>query len=105
MLQRNLCLTLFTVAFSTASYSEEVTGFTEICNIYTEAKNSNMANNQLNDYIENNIEKRVRSVDALNTHDAVFQVKLNERYSIFKQSAEFSLKQPWSCEAMQHFMK
>lgn len=101
----NLRLILFIFIFSTPVYAEETTGFNEICHIYTEAQNSNMTNAQLNNYIHNNIQKRVKSVDALEAHSAVFQVNPDTRYSIFKKSAEFSLKQTWNCDAMQYFMK
>jgi len=105
MLKKKLYLTLFIFTFSTSAFSKEQAGFNEICHIYTEVQNSNMTNTQLNDYIHNNIEQRVKSVDALQTHSAVFQVDPTERYSIFKKSAEFSLKQAWSCSAMKILMK
>jgi len=64
-----------------------------------------MSSTDKNDYIFNNIKKRVSSTDALQAHGAVFNLEPKKRYSIFKQSAEYSLKRKWSCKAVNQLMK
>ena len=80
-------------------------GFNEICRIYTEALNSSMSNEQKNDYINDNVAKRINEKDAVTTHSIIYQVTPSERYSIFKESAETSLKKSWNCSAMKALMK
>lgn len=80
-------------------------GFNEICQIYTEAKNSSMAKDQLNNYINDNVAKRISEKDAIITHSIIYQVTPAERYKIFKESAEHSLKRKWDCPAMKALMK
>ncbi len=105
MLKRKPYLTLFIIMFPISAYSADIAGFNEICNIYTEAQNSSMSREQISDYIQNNIQARVQSVDALDAHGAVFQLEPANRYSIFKKSAEISLKHSWYCDAVKNFMK
>ncbi len=87
------------------SYAETDAGFDEICRIYTEAVNSSMKNEQLSDYIFKNIQKRVNNKDALDVHDMIFQLAPAERYKIFKQSAEMSLKRNWDCPAVKQLLE
>jgi hypothetical protein len=80
-------------------------GFDVVCRIYTEAQNSSMTKQQLSDYVNNNIAERVSDKDAFTTHSIIFQVSPDERYKIFKESAEHSLKRKWNCAAMKTLMK
>lgn len=80
-------------------------GFDEVCRIYTEAKNSSLTKQQLSDYLNDNVAKRVSNKDALALHDVIPQVSPSERYKIFKESVEISLKTTWDCSAMKALMK
>ncbi len=104
MLDRNLRLFFISILFLSNISCTKLAGFDEVCQIYTEANNSKMSKQDLNDYIFNNIAKRVYSPDALETHSIIFQVPSKERYVIFKQAAEASLKQNWDCAPMQILM-
>lgn len=64
-----------------------------------------MTKDQLADYIYNNIAKRVKDKDAVTAHSIIPQVNPPERYKIFKESAEYSLKQKWDCAAIKETMK
>ena len=86
-------------------HTKDQAGFDEICTIYTEAINSSMAQEQLSDYIFDNVERRITDKDALQSHEAVFNLSPEERYSIFKQSAELSLKRKWDCDAVKELMR
>jgi len=68
-------------------------------------KNSSMTKLQLSDYVNNNINERVSDKDAVTTHSIIFQVSPDERYKIFKESAEYSLKRKWECAAIKELMK
>jgi len=80
-------------------------GFDEICRIYTEAKNSSLTKQQLANYLNDNVAKRVSNKDALALHDVILQVTPSDRYKIFKESVEMSLKIKWDCAAMKELMK
>lgn len=105
MLQRKSIIILLFCLYSTNAYSADKAGFDEICKIYTESVNSSMTKEQLSDYIFDNIKNRVNLADALDAHNAIFNLEPAKRYSIFKQSAEFSLKHSWDCEAMKSLLK
>ena len=80
-------------------------GFDEICAIYTETKNSNMSVKIASKYIRDNVKKRVELIDALKTHDAVMSALGSLRYTLFKDSAEHTLKNKWECPAMKGGIK
>ena len=90
---------------STSCLANGDMGFDEICRIYTEAVNSSMKKEQLSDYIFKNVKKRVNNKDALEVHDIIFQLAPEERYKIFKKSAEMSLKRSWDCLAVEKLIK
>lgn len=64
-----------------------------------------MTKKQLSNYIYHNVSERVNIKDAIQAHEAVFNLTPAERYSIFKQSAELSLKRTRDCKAMKELMK
>jgi hypothetical protein len=92
--------------FSHAVYAQNgnEAGFNEICEVYTAALNSHMNIEKMSDYIFSSIAQRVKSKDALNAHEAVMQLDASQRYKIFRQSAELSLKHNWNCPAMKEVM-
>jgi len=98
-----LVVSLLVIQATNAEDTNEA-GFDEICKIYTAALNTNMNIEQLSDYIFSNVNERVKSKDALESHEAVMQLDSSQRYKIFKQSAELSLKHNWDCEAMNNIM-
>ena len=81
-------------------YANSQEDFRTICAIFTEAKNSSFTNEQLNAYIESNVKSRVSNEDALKAYTLMFHVDLEERYPIFKKSAEYSTGKEWNCSAM-----
>lgn len=90
---------------SITAYASDETSFDEICKIYTEAKNSSLTKEKLSTYIFENIKNRVNTKDALEAHDAVFNLGADKRFKIFKESAEYSLKHKWDCVAVKELMK
>lgn len=86
-------------------YASDQQGFDEVCCIYTEAKNSNMSIATASKYVMENISRRVDSKDALQAHEAIMQAMADQRYILFKQSAEHVLKKSWECEAMKSMFK
>jgi hypothetical protein len=75
-------------------------GFDEICLIYTEAKEKYSTPDEISKYIFDNVEARVNSAPALQVHSAIYNIASEERYPIFKQSAEEALQREWSCQVM-----
>jgi len=106
MLFRNHIITLLLGLNSISAFAiDNISGFDVICQIYTEANNSSMTKEQLNNYIFDNVESRVKSIDAIEAHTAVFNLEPKKRYPIFKESAEYSLKKKWNCDAIKLLMK
>lgn len=103
MLKRKFITIIFIWTYSIVAFASDH-GFDEICRIYTEAQNSSMQKEQLSRYIFDNVKKRVNNKDALDAHDVVFLADPKERYSLFKQSAELSLKRSWDCPAVKALM-
>ncbi len=95
---------LFLWAYSISSYSAGDQDFDEVCRIYTEANNSNMSIEAASLYIFDNVKKRVNSVDVLQAHEAVMHAFGNDRYALFKGSAEHVLVRNWDCAAMKFMM-
>jgi hypothetical protein len=95
----------FSLSLSAEGIRANKNGFDVICQIYTEAINSSMSKDQLRNYIFDNVENRVKSIDALEAHVAVFNLPPEKRYPIFKESAEYSLKNKWDCVAIKSLMK
>lgn len=104
MIKQKLTILAFTVIIHTPVYSSDQLGFGEICNIYTEVQNSSMGKEQLSAYVFDNVRSRVNVKDAIQAHSAIFNLAPEERYPIFKQSAELSLKRSWDCKAMKEIM-
>lgn len=105
MFYQKIIILLLFCTYSTFACATSDTGFDEICRIYAEANNSGMTKEQLSNYIFDNVNERVNVKDAIQAHDAVFNLAPAERYSIFKQSAELSLKREWGCQAIKKLMK
>lgn len=105
MLIRQLLIFIIFCTFSITAFAINNTDFDEICTIYTEAINSSMPKEQLSQYIFDNVAIRVNNIDALEAHGSVFHLDPTERYSIFKQAAEMSLKRSWDCAAIKALME
>ena len=105
MLILQLLLCLIFCAYAITACAVDSAGFDEICTIYTEAKNSSMPKEQLSRYIFDNVATRVSDIDALDAHGSVYQLDPAERYSIFKQGAEMSLKRSWDCAPVKEIME
>ncbi|MCK4708860.1 MAG: hypothetical protein KAU21_09605 [Gammaproteobacteria bacterium] len=92
MIKFKAALLVLIWSFTTNGYADEQQGFDEVCRIYTEAKNSNMNVETASKYIFDNIKKRVNSKEVLQTHTAVMEAMGDDRYPLFKGSAEHVLK-------------
>ena len=99
-------VTLFIlITYNSIFQSAQASGFDEICNIYTEAQNTNMPKEQLSEYIFDNVKKRVTLPEAIEAHGSVFHLDPKKRYSIFKKAAEITLNKTWDCPAIESLMK
>lgn len=103
---KKMLLLAFALLFSHNIYAENANeaGFNQICQIYTAALDSHMNIKNMSNYIFSSIKQRVKSKDALDSHEAVMQLDASKRYSIFKKSAELSLNHRWNCPAMKKLM-
>jgi hypothetical protein len=99
-----LLLALMVSVFSTHANADERQEFNEICRIYTEINNSNMSKDVASKYVMANVKERVSSKDALIAHEAIMQAMPDQRYQLFKQSAEWKTGSTWDCDAMKHLL-
>ena len=98
-------LTAIIFLFSIGLIQAQTSGFDEVCQIYNEAQNSSLTKQQLSDYLNDNVSKRVKDKDAVTLHSIIPQVSPSERYKAFKESVELFLKRKWDCAAMKELMK
>lgn len=78
-------------------------GFDSACLIFKEASKKNLNPEELGNYIAtelDNMDEQVASKDVKEVYHALFNVNPGQRYSLFKQSAETTLKRSWDCPAM-----
>lgn len=99
--QWGLCGSLVLVLLTSCSGYQ---GFDEICLIYTEAKAQHKTRETMSQYIFDNVAARVTSRDALEAHSVIFNLSAADRYKVFKEAAEESLKRKWECNVMQEMM-
>ena len=94
------------VVFFLLSCSREIGGFDELCKIFTEIENANpaMSADEEITYYTENFKKRIHSIDPIEVMSAVIQADPAVRYSLIKQSAEYSLKRQWDCVSMKSLM-
>ena len=102
---KKLMFLLLLIFFQINIAAADQSGFDEICHIYTEALNSSMKGDQLNNFINDSVKSRVTDKNAKITHDAITQARPDERYKIFKDSAEHYLNKRWACPDMKTLMK
>ncbi|MCI0506740.1 MAG: hypothetical protein L0Z73_11605 [Gammaproteobacteria bacterium] len=95
------------LAFFTAPVSaENINDFDITCVIFTEAKNTTFKNHEaLSAYIEENITARVQSKAVKDTYYVIFNLPPEERYDVFKKSAEHELKREWDCPAAKALLR
>lgn len=53
----------------------------------------------------NEMEHQKASEDVKQVYHALFNVSPNERYALFKESAEITLKRDWECKTMKKMYK
>jgi len=95
----------FFILFSLSIDASEVEDFDVACQIFTEAKNTGFDDEKRGAYIEENILARTSSKELRDTYYVIFQVAPNERYAIFKQSAEHATKKQWDCPAVKELLE
>ena len=69
------------------------------------AKNTGFDKEKRSAYIQENIKNRTSSKELRDTYNIIFNVSPNERYSIFKKSAEQATKKLWDCPAAKEFLR
>ena len=80
-----------------------VNGFDSACLIFKEATTKNLNPEELGIYIAEELEKlggQFASKEVNEVFHALFNVAPEERYGLFKQSAEYTLKRDWDCDAI-----
>ena len=92
---------IFIISCSGQYYSVD-NGFDKICLIYNDVFNNPTLKDKSTvhkyEIINVLIKKHVVDVDAITAFVAVAQANPDDKYSLFKQSAEYSIKREWDCE-------
>lgn len=105
MLIKRIYFCTFFILFSTSLYASEVEDFEVACQIFTEAKNTGFDKEKRSAYIEKNINARTSSKELKDTYNIIFNVSPNERYTLFKKSAEHATKKSWNCPAAKTLLR
>ena len=83
-------------------------GFDAACLIFQKASTMKLSPQKLGSYIAhelNKIESQEASEDVKQIYHALFNVSPAERYALFKESAEMTLKRSWDCDVMKKMYK
>ena len=96
---------VFLAAIFIVSCSAEkpVNGFDSACLIFQEASTKNLNPEALGNYIAEELDKmatQAASEDVKDVYHALFNVAPEDRYGLFKESAESALKRKWDCDVM-----
>lgn len=103
-----LLTTLFLISCSINTNIKTKNGFDTACLIFQHASTMKLSPQELGNYIANAINKmehQKASDDVKQVYHALFNVSPNERYALFKESAEITLKRNWDCDAMKKMYK
>ena len=97
-----ITLSLIFITSCSSQYDSVDNGFDKICLIYDDVFNDPSLKDKSPldkyDLIHVLIKKHVFDVDAITAFVIVAQANPDDKYSLFKQSAEYSLKREWECE-------
>jgi len=97
-------IAIFCISACSGKYNAADNGFDTICLIYTDVFNDPA--HEKKSVIEKHVlvselvEAHVRDVDAITAFTAVASADPSQKYDLFKQAAEYSLKRNWDCEIM-----
>ena len=105
MFTRSITLTaiIFLMSCSMGTSPKSTNGFDSACQIFKEASTKNLNPEELGNYIATELENmgdQLASKEVKEVYHALFNVNPTQRYSLFKQSAEITLKRNWDCQAM-----
>lgn len=91
------------IFLASCSMKKTENGFDTTCLIFENAATESMSPEELGNYIAGELEgmgDQPALKDVKEVYHALFNVDPAERYSLFKESAESTLKRNWNCEAM-----
>ncbi len=94
---------IFLVSCITTHTQMVSNGFDAACNIFEEAGTKNLSPIELGAFIDsrlNDMSDLPGKEEVKSVYHALFNVDPAERYLLFKESAEISLKHDWDCAAM-----
>ncbi len=103
-----LLTTIFLISCSINTNIKAKNGFDSACLIYQKASTMKLSPQELGDYIADNLNKLEHQKaleDVKNVYHALFNVSPKDRYALFKESAEITLKRSWDCNIMKKMYK
>ena len=99
MIIKRIYICVIFILLATNASASEVEDFDIACQIFTEAKNTVFDNEIRSAYIEENIKNRTKSKELRDTYNVIFNASPEDRYRIFKDTAEHITKKSWDCPA------
>jgi len=94
---------IFLISCSMGTSLDSTNGFDSACQIFKEASTKKLNPEELGNYIASeldNMGKQFASKEVKEVYHALFNVSPSQRYKLFKESAETTLKRNWNCQAM-----
>lgn len=76
-----------------------------MCDLIQDAMKLDLEPQARLNYINKHFDSRVKSKEAKEAFDMIFQIDNNQRYQVFKQSVESVTNQTWTCSALKDFFK
>jgi len=103
-----LVTVVFLISCSTNTNIKTKNGFDTACAIFQKASLMKLSPQELGNYIADALDKmppQRASEDVKQVYHALFNVSPKERYTLFKESAEITLKRSWDCHIMKKMYK
>lgn len=102
-----IILSLLFIISCSSKYDSIDNGFDKICLIYTDVFSDPALKDrsiiEKHELVYDLVKGNVTDVDAITTFVAVAKANPDEKYTLFKQSAEYSLKRAWDCELIRNY--
>jgi len=103
-----LLSTIFLISCGINTNIKTKNGFDSACLIFQKASTMKLKPQELGVHIEgelNKLKHQKALEDVKKVYHALFNVSPNERYTLFKESADITLKRSWDCNIMKEMYK
>lgn len=106
MLLKKFFLFSFLLSISFNAFSAtDIKTYNAMCELFQDAMKQDLKPQDRLNYVNKHFDSRVKSKDAKEAFNMIFQIHNDQRYQVFKQSVESATNQKWTCPALKEFFK